>query len=79
MISVKILGSGCQKCSTLESKVRDLVAKNNIDASVEKVTDINEIITYGVMMTPAVVIKGKVKNTGIIPKDDELLTWLREN
>ena len=41
MISVKILGTGCKKCQTLESKVRDLVATNNIEATVEKITDIH--------------------------------------
>ena len=42
MVSVKVLGTGCKKCQTLEAKVRDLVAANQIDATVEKVTDIGE-------------------------------------
>jgi len=78
MISVKILGTGCKKCQTLEAKVRDLVAVNNIDATVEKVTDINEMMNYGIMMTPGLVINEKVKSIGIIPKDDQLLNWLNE-
>ena len=44
MLSVKILGTGCKKCQTLELKVRELVATNNIDAAVEKVTDIQEMV-----------------------------------
>lgn len=79
MISVKVLGTGCKKCQTLEAKVRDLVAINNIDASVEKVTDINEMMNYGIMMTPGLVINEKVISTGIIPKDDQLLLWLKGN
>ena len=67
MVSVKILGTGCKKCQTLEAKVRDLVAVNNIDASVEKVTDIQEMVRYGIMMTPGLIINEKVKSFGIIP------------
>jgi small redox-active disulfide protein 2 len=78
MISVKVLGTGCKKCQTLEAKVRDLVAVNSIDASVEKVTDINEMMNYGIMMTPGLVINEQVKSFGTIPKDDQLLNWLRE-
>jgi len=76
MISVKILGTGCKKCQTLEAKVRDLVSVNNIEASVEKVTDIQEMVRYGIMMTPGLIINEKVKSFGTIPKDDQLLKWL---
>lgn len=79
MVSVKVLGTGCKKCQTLEAKVRNLVAVNNIDATVEKVTDINEMMNYGIMMTPGLVINEKVVSTGIIPKDDQLLLWLKGN
>lgn len=78
MISVKVLGTGCKKCQTLEAKVRDLVAVNSIDATVEKVTDINEMMNYGIMMTPGLVINEQVKSFGIIPKDNQILDWLRE-
>lgn len=79
MISVKILGAGCKKCQTLETKVRDIVSKNNIEAVVEKVTDIQEIVRYGIMMTPGLIINEKVKSYGIIPKDDQIISWLKEN
>jgi small redox-active disulfide protein 2 len=78
MISVKILGPGCSKCRTLEAKVRDIVTKNNIPAEVKKVEDINEMMSYGIMMTPALVVNEKVKSFGIIPKDDQILKWLKE-
>lgn len=77
MISIKVLGSGCKKCQNLEAKVRELVAANKIEAVVEKVTDINEMINYGIMMTPGLVINEQVKSFGIIPKDDQLLNWLK--
>ncbi len=78
MKKIKILGSGCKKCTTLEAKVRELVEQNNLDASVEKVTDLNEMIDYGIMMTPGLVINEKVVSTGIIPKDDKIIEWIKE-
>jgi small redox-active disulfide protein 2 len=79
MISVKVLGTGCKKCQNLENKVRELVVINNIDANVEKVTDIQEMVRYGIMMTPGLIINEKVKSFGIIPKDDQIINWLKEN
>lgn len=79
MITVKVLGTGCKKCQTLEAKVRDLVASNKIDAEVEKVTDIQEMVNYGIMMTPGLIINEKIKSVGIIPKDEQIINWLKEN
>lgn len=78
MISIKVLGPGCSKCRTLEAKVRDVVAKNNIAANITKVEDINEMMSYGIMMTPALVVNEKVKSYGIIPKDEQILNWIKE-
>lgn len=76
MISVKILGTGCAKCQKLEAKVRKLVEQNNIEAVVEKVTDINEMLNYGIMMTPGFIVNEKVMSVGIIPKEDQILKWI---
>jgi small redox-active disulfide protein 2 len=76
-MKVKILGTGCKKCQNLEAKVREVVQQNNIDAEVEKVTDLSAIVSYGIMMTPGLVIDEKVKSYGTIPKDDQILSWLR--
>jgi len=73
---IKILGTGCKKCNTLEQKVKDLIKSQGINAEVEKVTDINKMIDYGIMMTPALVVDDDVKSTGIIPKDDQILNWI---
>jgi protein-disulfide isomerase len=54
------------------------VAVHNITANIEKVTDIQQIIAYGVMSTPGLVINGTVKSTGSIPKDDQILAWIKE-
>ncbi|OGU53929.1 MAG: glutaredoxin [Ignavibacteria bacterium RBG_13_36_8] len=77
MLSVKILGPGCSKCRTLEAKVRDVVTKNNIEAEIAKIEDINDMMSYGIMMTPALVVNEKVKSYGIIPKDEQILNWLK--
>jgi len=74
---VKILGTGCKKCQNLEAKVREVVQQNNINAEVEKVTDLSAIMSYGIMITPGLVIDEKVKSYGTIPKDDQILSWLR--
>ncbi|MCX7797814.1 MAG: thioredoxin family protein [Melioribacter sp.] len=78
MINVKILGPGCKKCQTLESKVKEIIIKENIDAIVEKVTEISEIMNYGVMITPALVVNEKVKSYGTIPSYEQITKWLKE-
>jgi len=78
MLSVKILGPGCSKCRTLERKVRELIEKNNIHAEVLKIEEITEMMNYGIMMTPALVVNEKVKSLGIVPKDDQILKWIKE-
>jgi small redox-active disulfide protein 2 len=76
IMKVQILGSGCSKCKTLEERVRQLVTKHQLLVEVEKVTDLQEIIKYGIMMTPGLVVDGVVKSVGSIPKDEQLLLWM---
>jgi small redox-active disulfide protein 2 len=76
-MKVQILGSGCAKCKTLEERVRQLVAKHQLPVEVEKVTDLQEIIKYGIMMTPGLVVDDTLKSVGSIPKDDQLLAWMK--
>jgi small redox-active disulfide protein 2 len=76
-MKVQILGSGCAKCKTLEQRVRQLVEKHQLPIEVEKVTDIQEMVKFGIMMTPGLVIDGVVKSVGSIPKDDQLLAWMK--
>jgi small redox-active disulfide protein 2 len=77
-MNIKILGTGCSKCINLENKVRDLVKQNTIDAVVEKVSDLQEIMKYGIMMTPGLVINEKVVSYGSVPKDNQILQWIKE-
>ncbi len=72
MMEIKILGPGCAKCKTLDKLTREVVEKNGIKASITKVEDIMEIMKYGVMSTPALVIDEKVVLKGRVPSSDEL-------
>ncbi len=71
-MEIKILGTGCQKCKTLEKLTREVVEQNGIDAGITKVEDIMEIMKYGVMATPALVVNGKVEIKGWVPSSDEI-------
>jgi small redox-active disulfide protein 2 len=61
---IKILGTGCAKCKKLEENARTAIAEAGLEAVVEKVTDLDKIMDYGVMMTPALVIDEKVVSAG---------------
>lgn len=71
-IEIKVLGTGCPKCKSLEKATLDAVSQTGIDATVSKVEDIVEIMNYGVMSTPALVVNGKVVLKGRVPSVDEI-------
>lgn len=71
-MNIKILGPGCPKCKTLEKLTRDVVEQNGIDATIIKVEDIMEIMKYGIMSTPALVVDEKVEIKGRVPSIDEI-------
>ena len=77
MTHIKILGTGCQKCKTLTNLVQNVVAENNIDATIEKVEDIQEIMKFNVLTTPALVINDVVTLKGSIPSKEEVLAFLK--
>jgi small redox-active disulfide protein 2 len=66
-MKIAILGMGCATCNKLEDTVRLAVKETGVDAQIEHVTDIKQIMAYGVMTTPALVIDGKVKTMGKLP------------
>ncbi|MGC9152060.1 MAG: thioredoxin family protein [Microbacter sp.] len=72
MIDIKILGTGCPKCRTLEKMTRDVVEKTGIEATITKVENIVDMMRYNIMVTPALVVNGKVVLKGRIPSMDEL-------
>ena len=77
-MKVKILGTSCARCNTLEQKVRKLIESHQLQAEVQKISDISEMISYGIVRTPGLVINEQLKSNGVIPKDKQILQWLKE-
>ncbi|MGB2727313.1 MAG: thioredoxin family protein [Halobacteriota archaeon] len=77
-MDIKVLGTGCAKCGKVYENVKKAIEELGVDSDVEKVEDIDKIISFGVMMTPAVVINGVVKASGRIPDTEEIKKWVRE-
>lgn len=77
-LQIKILGTGCPKCKTLEKMTMEVVAENNFDADVSKVEDIIQIMNYGVMSTPALVINDKAVIKGYLPSKEEILKEIKK-
>jgi small redox-active disulfide protein 2 len=78
MVNIKVLGSGCANCKRLEANARKAVEDLKLDAEVEKVTDMNEIMNWPILSTPGLVINGKVVSSGRIPSESEIAAWLQE-
>ena len=76
MKDVKVLGPGCPKCEELFKQTQTAVSELGVECSVEKITDIQEITTYGVMMTPALVVDGQVKVSGKVPSLEDIKSML---
>jgi len=76
-MEIKVLGPGCVRCKETEKVVREAVAESGVDATVEKVTDMKQIVSYGLFTTPGVVIDGVVKVSGKVPTKAEVLAWLK--
>ena len=74
---IKILGTGCPKCIKLAEVAEQAAIQLGIDYELEKVTDINDIIGYGVMLTPALVVDGDVKVAGSVPPIDQIIDFLK--
>ncbi|UCC22167.1 MAG: TM0996/MTH895 family glutaredoxin-like protein [Planctomycetota bacterium] len=72
MKKIQILGTGCPKCSKLAENARAAAADLGIEYKIEKVTDINEIMGFGVMMTPALAVDGNVKSVGKVPSVEDI-------
>lgn len=76
--SVKVLGSGCDKCNQLEKATKEALAELQMDTSIDHVKDFAQIAAYGVMSTPALVVDGKVVSFGKALKKDEVVTILKK-
>ena len=77
MKKIQILGTGCPKCKKLAENAEAAARELGVECEIEKVTDINEIMKFGVMMTPALAVDGDVKSTGKVLSADEIKKILR--
>lgn len=76
MKKIQVLGSGCPKCKALAAAAESAAEEMEIEFELEKVTDINDILSFGVMMTPALVVDGEVKVAGKVPEVAEIREML---
>lgn len=76
--TLKILGTGCSKCKTLEKLTTEVVKENNLDADIQKVEDIMQIMNYHIMTTPALVVNEKVIFSGRIPSKSEIKSFIEK-
>jgi small redox-active disulfide protein 2 len=77
-MEIKILGPGCPKCHKLYAEAEKAVAQAGVAAELSKVEPITEIMTYGIAVTPGLVIDGQVKSAGKIPKVEQIVAWIKE-
>lgn len=77
-ITIKILGTGCPKCKQTTSVVEEVIRENRIEATIEKIEDIMEIMKYNVMWTPAVVVDDEIMIKGRVPSKSEVFELLNK-
>ena len=77
MMKVQILGTGCAKCERLREQAELAIAELGDGYELEKISDIEEIVDFGIMMTPALAVDGEVKVVGKVISKDEIVTLLR--
>ncbi len=75
---IKVLGTGCSKCKLLTRRLEEIKQKHQLNFELESVTQLDDIMSYGVMMTPGLVINEKLKAVGKVPNEQQILTWIQE-
>jgi small redox-active disulfide protein 2 len=78
MLDIKVLGPGCANCVKLEGLCREVITENGIEATIEKITDYKRYPDFGILLTPGLVVNGKVLASGKIPTKSTLAHWLME-
>ncbi|MGB9940514.1 thioredoxin family protein [Methanosarcina sp.] len=77
-MKIEILGTGCSKCKKTKETIEKVLKQTGVEAEVIKVEDIEKIMSYGVMVTPAVVIDGDVKLAGKVPDEKDVRKWIAQ-
>ena len=78
MKHVKVLGTGCRNCEITAKAIAQAASEAGVEIELEKVTDLAQILSFGVMSTPGVVIDGKLVHAGGLPGPDQVRAWMRE-
>lgn len=78
MLEIKVLGSGCQNCKRTKAVIGEVITENKFDAKVVEVTDMADIMSYGVMSTPAIVMNEKVVSTGRVPSKASVVEMINK-
>jgi small redox-active disulfide protein 2 len=76
MKNIKVLGTGCATCKTTAKLIEDAAREKGVEIQLEKVEQLQDIMSYGVMSTPGVVVDGKVVHAGGVPSRDKIAGWL---
>jgi small redox-active disulfide protein 2 len=76
-MEIKVLGGGCAKCDRLERLAREVVSEAGVEATFVKVKDLDTIMSYDIISTPALVIDEAVKSSGRVPRKEEIAEWIR--
>ena len=79
MKNIKVLGSGCKNCETTVKLISIAAEQAGVEIQLEKVTDMAQIMSYGVMSTPGVVVNGKVVHAGGLPGPDQVRSWVTQD
>lgn len=77
MFEVKVLGAGCANCKTTQQLIENVASENDITINLEKVEDMEKIMSYGIMSTPGVIVDGKIAHAGGIPDKKTILSWFK--
>jgi len=77
-VIIKVLGTGCSKCKLLTKRLEEIKQNHQLNFQLESVTQLDDIMSYGVMMTPGLVIDEKLKAVGKVPNEQQILNWIQE-
>lgn len=76
-MEIKVVGTGCAKCNKLEENVKEALKDLNVEAEVSKISDLSDIAKTGILMTPGLIIDGKVKLSGKVPSKEEAIKIIK--